>query len=104
MNVSHHDIDDYLQDLSLAVQEGEMPTVRADVDVLTINEGVSRVSVVSGFHDGNHFYELNCDAGELLRGDKTGEVTKHAAATIKRIRDECERLGVRFGGGRWHNL
>lgn len=105
MIAQHTDIDAYLSDLAYAVQnEQELPTVRADIDVFEVNDGVSRLSVVSSFEDEKHYYELTYDCGEVWKGGKHNEAEQVAQDAINKIHQACEQLNIRFGGGRWQRV
>jgi len=101
MNVVHHNLDDYFADLARVKNENTV--VRTTVHEMGRDEngGVVDVRLVSGFCEGENFYELTLGCGEVWAGDKDPEAYKTARESMRSIEEKCDSLRVYHGGGQW---
>lgn len=95
-------LEDFFIDLKRLVDKGEKPYVRADAFTISVNDGVSQVSVKSSFFDKNeNFYEYSSDCGEVWAGDTDPEAYRKAGDMINVIAERSVAMGCDFGRGEW---
>lgn len=90
-------LEDYLAEL-----RDVMPTssVRASIKKESINEGGSKIVVVSGFFEDECFYAATLSCGEHWQGGPN-DAQSTAKDVVQKIREVCDEKGVTLRGGTW---
>lgn len=98
MIVKFDNLKDYIDELREV--RGRSIVVRATIDTLEINDGLSRVTVKSGFVNEPDFCSACIDCGDNPVGRNwSGPGIDAAKKVIEELKQECERLGHNLRGG-----